>query len=112
MRDKPVLVLRTREKEPGPDFDERIAEALDLPKGLPYSTYMGAAWLVAAAMEADYGEFELRHEPVDSVGLDDILVGGYWECEFEDGPPMQAEKVAHAICLAALHNRYQVTDHD
>ena len=115
MKDKPVLVLRKREEEPGPDFDWRLAEALGLPKGLPYSTYMGAAWLVAASTGVDYNEFRLMNHPTDTFYTedgDDYLFHGYWSCRLgddyldEDKTEVRARTAPHAICLAALRTRY------
>ena len=92
---------------PGEVFDERIAAALDLERGLPYSRDISAAWQVAVAMGVDYSLFHLHHVPADSW-YPDGFVSSHWECQFEDGPEMEAVTVAHAICLAALHCKYQI----
>ena len=104
--DKPVLLISDK-LEPGPDFDERLAAALDLERGKPYSTDIAAAWLVVKAMEADYGVFNLHHTPADAWYPEGWCMSS-WECEFEDGPLQEADTAPHAICLAALHNRYQI----
>ena len=107
MKSKPVLLISSK-LEPGPELDERIAAVFDLEKGKPYSTDIAAAWLIVEALGAQYEIWHLHHVPADSWPPDGY-VNSHWECEFEDGPEMEGETAAHAICVAALHNQYQVT---
>ena len=100
------MVLHIDDKmKRGPRFDKVVASALGLPEGPAYSTDRDAAWLIVEAMEAQYVGCAIGCVP--HILWDDYETH-HWECKFEGGPLVSAETEAHAICLAALHNQYEV----
>ena len=110
MRDKPVLLVSKEKLEPGPQLDKLMVQALGLPKE-PYSVDFDTAWLIIKVMEENYLGVNLRCVPDGLFSFPPDYEKHYYECQFEGGPTVPGLTVSHAICLAALHTKYQVKSH-